>query len=66
MMATGFYQYGMNNYYTLYTGGQFSNDYYSAALGQSFNTPLGGFQWILPELGHSSVITRARLETVLT
>lgn len=42
MMATGFYQYGMNNYYTLYTGGQFSNDYYSAALGQSFNTPLGG------------------------
>lgn len=51
MMATGFYQYGLNNYYTLYAGSQVSADYLSAAFGQSFNTPIGGI---------SMDITRAR------
>ncbi len=51
LMATGFYQYGMNNFYTLYGGGQFSENYLSLAIGQSFNTRVGGI---------SVDITRAR------
>ena len=38
----GFYQYGLGNLYTLYGGGQFSENYLSVAAGHSFNTPLGG------------------------
>lgn len=38
----GFYQYGLGNLYTLYGGGQFSENYLSIAAGHSFNSPLGG------------------------
>lgn len=48
MMATGFYQYGMNNFYTLYAGGQASENYLSAAFGQSFNTPVGDLNGCYP------------------
>ena len=51
LMATGFYQHGMNNFYTLYGGGQFSENYLSLAVGQSFNTRAGGI---------SLDVTRAR------
>lgn len=39
----GVYQYGIGNMYTLYGGGQFSEHFYSMALGNAFNTPIGGF-----------------------
>lgn len=39
----GVYQYGMGNMYTLYGGGQLSEHFYSMALGNAFNTPIGGF-----------------------
>ncbi|WP_445224724.1 fimbria/pilus outer membrane usher protein [Erwinia sorbitola] len=39
----GIYQYGVGNMYTLYGGGQFAENYYSLALGNAFNTPIGGF-----------------------
>ena len=39
----GVYQYGVGNMYTLYGGGQFAEHYYSMALGNAFNTPIGGF-----------------------
>lgn len=37
------YQYGLGNMYTLYGGGQYSQHFYSMALGNAFNTPIGGF-----------------------
>lgn len=39
----GVYQYGVGNMYTLYGGGQFAEHFYSMALGNAFNTPIGGF-----------------------
>lgn len=39
----GVYQYGVGNMYTLYGGGQYSQHFYSMALGNAFNTPIGGF-----------------------
>lgn len=41
-MAQGFYQYGIGNLYTLYGGGQLSDNYAALGLGHAFNTPLGG------------------------
>lgn len=41
-LVQGFYQYGIGNMYTLYGGGQWGEDYYALALGNAFNTPLGG------------------------
>ncbi|MGR2859001.1 fimbrial biogenesis outer membrane usher protein, partial [Erwinia sp. 1181_3] len=38
----GVYQYGVGNMYTLYGGGQFAQRFYSMALGNAFNTPIGG------------------------
>ncbi|MFZ4835560.1 fimbria/pilus outer membrane usher protein [Rouxiella sp. Mn2063] len=38
----GIYQYGINNLYTLYGGTQISNHYNAFALGNAFNTPVGG------------------------
>lgn len=39
----GVYQYGIGNMYTLYGGSQFAEHFYSLALGNAFNTPIGGF-----------------------
>lgn len=50
-MAQGFYQYGIGNMYTLYGGGQLSDNYVALGLGHAFNTPLGGV---------SMDVTRAR------
>lgn len=41
-MVQGFYQYGIGNMYTLYGGGQWSEDYHALAIGHAFNTPIGG------------------------
>lgn len=38
----GIYQYGINNLYTLYGGTQISNHYKAFAIGNAFNTPIGG------------------------
>lgn len=42
-VVQGVYQYGLGNMYTLYGGGQFAERFYSMALGNAFNTPIGGF-----------------------
>ncbi|MEE4411149.1 MULTISPECIES: fimbria/pilus outer membrane usher protein [unclassified Serratia (in: enterobacteria)] len=52
-LAQGFYQYGIGNMYTLYGGGQLSDNYVALGLGHAFNTPLGGV---------SMDVTRARSE----
>ena len=52
-MAQGFYQYGLGSLYTLYGGGQISDNYGAVGFGHAFNTPLGGV---------SMDITRARSE----
>ncbi|MGQ8775467.1 fimbria/pilus outer membrane usher protein [Serratia sp. NA_112.1] len=52
-LAEGFYQYGIGNMYTLYGGGQLSDNYAALGLGNAFNTPLGGV---------SVDVTRARSE----
>lgn len=41
-LAQVFYQYGLGNMYTLYGGGQLSENYTSVGVGNAFNTPLGG------------------------
>lgn len=41
-LAQAFYQYGLGNYYTLYGGGQISENYTAVGIGNAFNTPSGG------------------------
>jgi outer membrane usher protein len=41
-IAQGIYRYGMGNLWTLYGGSQIGENYYSLALGNAFNTPIGG------------------------
>ncbi len=41
-LAQAFYQYGVGNMYTLYGGGQLSENYTALGIGNAFNTPLGG------------------------
>lgn len=50
-LAQAFYQYGLGNMYTLYGGGQLSENYTAAGIGNAFNTPIGGV---------SMDVTRAR------
>lgn len=41
-LAQLFWQYGLGNMYTLYGGGQLSENYTAAGMGNAFNTPFGG------------------------
>lgn len=50
-LAQLFYQYGLGSMYTVYGGGQVSENYTAVGLGNAFNTPIGGV---------SLDITRAR------
>lgn len=48
------YEYGLNNLVTLYTGGEYFQDYYAAQAGVSFNTTIGA---ISLDMTHSSLDT---------
>ncbi|WP_038929264.1 fimbria/pilus outer membrane usher protein, partial [Yersinia pestis] len=41
-IVQGAYHYGLGNTYTLYGGAQVAENYRSVAIGNAFNTPLGG------------------------
>lgn len=41
VIGQGTWQYGLNNYLSLYSGAEFMSDYYSAIAGVALNTPIG-------------------------